>query len=220
MSMKKISIVIADDHALIRLGLSNIINKHNQYELLGEFDNGKTVLEYVLENEPDIAVLDIEMPVMNGLEVCKHIRENKLETKVIFLTMLNEESVFNKARLLGANGYILKDFALEELAIALEKVHQGNFYLSYNLSEKLSKKSSKLLNDEVIKQKISVLTATEKKVLQLIAINLNSKQIAEKIFSSELTIKTHRQNIMRKLELNGEQNSLTKFAVQNKDYLI
>ncbi|MFN7913173.1 MAG: response regulator [Bacteroidota bacterium] len=218
--MKKISIVIADDHALIRLGLSNIINKHNQYELLGEFDNGKTVLEYVLENEPDIAVLDIEMPVMNGLEVCKHIRENKLETKVIFLTMLNEESVFNKARLLGANGYILKDFALEELAIALEKVHQGNFYLSYNLSEKLSKKSSKLLNDEVIKQKISVLTATEKKVLQLIAINLNSKQIAEKIFSSELTIKTHRQNIMRKLELNGEQNSLTKFAVQNKDYLI
>ena len=220
MSMKKISIVIADDHALIRLGLSNIINKHNQYELLGEFDNGKTVLEYVLENEPDIAVLDIEMPVMNGLEVCKHIRENKLETKVIYLTMLNEESVFNKARLLGANGYILKDFALEELAIALEKVHQGNFYLSYNLSEKLSKKSSKLLNDEVIKQKISVLTATEKKVLQLIAINLNSKQIAEKIFSSELTIKTHRQNIMRKLELNGEQNSLIKFAAQNKDYFI
>jgi DNA-binding NarL/FixJ family response regulator len=218
--MKKISIVIADDHALIRLGLSNIINKHNQYELLGEFDNGKTVLEYVLENEPDIAVLDIEMPVMNGLEVCKHIRENKLETKVIYLTMLNEESVFNKARLLGANGYILKDFALEELAIALEKVHQGNFYLSYNLSEKLSKKSSKLLNDEVIKQKISVLTATEKKVLQLIAINLNSKQIAEKIFSSELTIKTHRQNIMRKLELNGEQNSLIKFAAQNKDYFI
>ena len=205
---------------MIRLGLSNIINKHNQYELLGEFDNGKTVLEYVLENEPDIAVLDIEMPVMNGLEVCKHIRENKLETKVIYLTMLNEESVFNKARLLGANGYILKDFALEELAIALEKVHQGNFYLSYNLSEKLSKKSSKLLNDEVIKQKISVLTATEKKVLQLIAINLNSKQIAEKIFSSELTIKTHRQNIMRKLELNGEQNSLIKFAAQNKDYFI
>lgn len=220
MSTKKTSIVIADDHSLIRLGLSNIINKHKQYELIGVFDNGKSVLDYILNNEPDIAVLDIEMPLMNGLAVCKQIRENRLNTKVIFITMLNEQNVFNKAHQLGANGYLLKDFALEELAVAMEKVSQGEIYISYNISDKLSKRSSKLLDDETIKQKISALTITEKKILQLISMNLNSKQIAEKVFSSELTIKTHRKNIIRKLELDSEQNSLTKFAVQYKDYLM
>ena len=220
MSTIKTSIVIADDHSLIRLGLSNIIHKHKQYELIGEFDNGKSVLDYILNNEPDIAVLDIEMPLMNGLEVCKQIRENRLNTKVIFITMLNEQNVFNKAHQLGANCYLLKDFALEELIVALDKVNLGEFYCSENIEFKLNNKQSKLLDDELIKKKIIVLTITEIKILQLIAQNFNSKQIAEKIFASELTIKTHRKNIIRKLELSNDQNSLTKFAVQYKDYLM
>jgi DNA-binding NarL/FixJ family response regulator len=217
--MSKIKLIIADDHALIRLGLKNIIATNTNLELLQEFDNGKDALHYILDNVPDLAILDIDMPGLSGLDVCKQVRENNIPTKILFLTMLNQESVYNKAREFGANGFLLKDFVLEELHTAIEYIFKEVFYVSNGLRDKLEHNDNNFLKSQSIKELLNKLTPTEQKILKLIALNLNSNQIAEKLFLSESTIKTHRKNITRKLELDNEQNSLLKFATKNIDYL-
>lgn len=218
--MLKSDLIIADDHSLIRMGLRNIISEITNVRLVGEFDNGSDALNYILTDEPDIAILDIDMPNMDGFEVCEKVRKQQTQTKIIFLTMLNEEAVFDNAQKIGANGFILKNFALDELNQAIQSVISNEFYISKNLRDKLTNKPSKLLQNEKIKELITKLTSTEKEILKLIAESYNSKQISEMLFSSELTIRKHRQNISKKLGLSGETHSLSKFAVQNKDYLI
>ena len=217
--MNKLKLIIADDHHLIRLGLKNVLSTNDNLEILHEFDNGLDALNYILNNPPDMAILDIDMHGMSGLDVCKVIRDKKLSTKILFLTMLNQETVFNKARELGANGYLLKDFILEEIFIAIETIFKDNFYFSDNLQLKLNNDFSKFVIDKDLIEKLSRLTETEKKILKLIASNFNSEQIAEKLFTSPHTVKTHRKNISHKLELENEQNNLLKFAVHNKMYL-
>jgi DNA-binding NarL/FixJ family response regulator len=217
--MNKIKLIIADDHHLIRLGLKNVLASNADLEILHEFDNGLDALNYILDKEPDLAIIDIDMPGICGLELCKLVRENELSTKILFLTMLNQETVFNKAREIGANGYLLKDFILEELFIAIETIFNDKFYFSDNLQLKLNKDFSKFVVDKTLIEKLSRLTETEKKILKLIATNLNSEQIAEKLFASINTVKTHRKNISHKLELENEQNNLLKFAVKNQIYL-
>jgi len=217
--MKKIKLIIADDHQLIRLGLKNVLASKPGFEILNEFDNGIDALKCILDNSPDLAIIDIDMPGISGLDVCKVVRENKLSTKVLFLTFLNQETVFKKAREIGANGYLLKDFIVEEIFIAIENILNDKFYFSENLHVKLNKDFSKFVIDKSLIEKLSRLTETEKKILKLIVSNLNSEQIAEKLFTSLNTVKTHRKNISRKLELENEQNSLLKFAVKNKRYL-
>jgi len=217
--MNKIKLIIADDHHLIRLGLKNVLASNADLEILHEFDNGLDALNYILNKEPDMAIVDIDMPGISGLELCKVVRENKRSTKILFLTMLNQETVFNKAREIGANGYLLKDFILEELFIAIKTIFNDKFYFSDNLQLKLNNDFSKFVIDKALIEKLSRLTETEKKILKLIATNLNSEQIAEKLFASINTVKTHRKNISHKLELENEQNNLLKFAVKNQIYL-
>jgi DNA-binding NarL/FixJ family response regulator len=217
--MNKIKLIIADDHHLIRLGLKNVLASNADLEILHEFDNGLDALNYLLDREPDLAIVDIDMPGISGLELCKVVRENELSTKILFLTILNQETVFNKAREIGANGYLLKDFILEELFIAIEAIFKDTFYFSDNIHLKLNNDFSKFVMDKALVEKLSRLTETEKKILKLIANDLNSAQIAEKLFASLLTVKTHRKNISKKLELENEQNNLLKFAVKNKIYL-
>lgn len=218
--MNKLDLIIADDHTLIRMGLRNIILQMTNIKLVGEFENGLDALNYILTNEPAIAILDIDMPELDGFEVCEKVRKQHLQTKIIFLTMLNEEAVFDNAQKIGANGFILKNFALDELNQAIQSALDGEFYISKNLRDKLTNKPSKLLHNEKIKELIIKLTSTEKQILKLIAENYNSKQISEMLFSSELTVRKHRQNITNKLELTNEAYSLSKFAIQNRDYLI
>jgi two-component system nitrate/nitrite response regulator NarL len=218
--MNKLDLIIADDHTLIRMGLRNIILQMTNIKLVGEFDNGLDALNYILTNEPAIAILDIDMPELDGFEVCEKVRKQHLQTKIIFLTMLNEEAVFDNAQKIGANGFILKNFAMDELNQAIQSALDGEFYISKNLRDKLTNKPSKLLQNEKIKELIIKLTTTEKQILKLIAENYNSKQISEMLFSSELTVRKHRQNITNKLELTNETYSLSKFAIQNRDYLI
>jgi len=217
--MNTIKLIIADDHHLIRLGLKNLLASNADLEILHEFDNGLDALNYILDKEPDMAIVDIDMPGISGLELCKVVRENKRSTKILFLTMLNQETVFNKAREIGANGYLLKDFILEELFIAIKTIFNDKFYFSDNLQLKLNNDFSKFVIDKALIEKLSRLTETEKKILKLIATNLNSEQIAEKLFASINTVKTHRKNISHKLELENEQNNLLKFAVKNQIYL-
>lgn len=217
--MNKVNIIIADDHHLIRLGLRNVLASNSTLEITNEFDNGTDALNYILDNKPDLAIIDIDMPGISGIELCKVVREKKVSTKILFLTMLNQETVFKKALELGANGYLLKDFILEEIFTAIETILNDAFYISDNLQLKLNKDFSKFVSDTSVTDKLLMLTETEKKVLMLIASDYNSEQIAEKLFTSIHTIKTHRKNISQKLELGNEQNNLLKYAVKNKIYL-
>jgi len=218
--MNKLDLIVADDHPLIRIGLKNIILQIKNIRLVGEFDNGLDAFNYILKNKPDIAILDIDMPNLDGFEVCIKLREKHIQTKIIFLTMLNEEAVFDNAKKIGANGFILKNFALDELDKAIQSVVNNDFYINDNLRSNLTKKPSKLLQNEKTKELVSRLTTTEKQILKLIADNNNSKKISEMLFTTENTIRKHRQNITKKLELTIESNSLSKFAIQNRDYLI
>jgi DNA-binding NarL/FixJ family response regulator len=171
--MHKIKIIIADDHSLIRLGLNNVIATNSNLELLSMFDNGEDALQYIVAHEPDLAILDIDMPGLSGLEVCQKVREKKIGTKILFLSMLNQHTVFTKARELGANGYLLKDFIVEEIFIAIAAIFKGIFYTSEGLELKLNNNSINNLQEHSLREKLSILTPTEQKILKLIALNLN-----------------------------------------------
>jgi DNA-binding NarL/FixJ family response regulator len=217
--MPKINLIIADDHHLIRLGLKTVLAAKPNLALLNEFDNGTDALNYILVNVPDLAIIDIDMPGISGLELCKVVREKKVPTKILFLTMLNQETVLKKAYAIGADGFLLKDFILEELFIAIDTIFKNIFYTSADLQQKLNSNLSNFSQDNVLIDKLARLTESEKKILKLIGSNFSSSQIAEKLFTSQHTIKSHRKNIKQKLGLENEQNSLLKFAVKNNIYL-
>jgi|688.fasta_scaffold208824_1 DNA-binding NarL/FixJ family response regulator len=217
--MNTIKLIIANDHPLIRIGLRNVLASKSNLEILHEFDNGLDALNYILEKVPDLAIIDIDMLGISGLEVCKVVREKKLTTKILILTMLNQKIVFDKAFELGANGFLFKDFILDELFIAIEAIFNDTFYSSDNLPAKLNADDSKFVLNEGLIEKLTRLTDKESKILKLIASNLTSEQIATKLFASKHTIKTHRKSISQKLELENEQNSLLKFAIKYNNYL-
>ena len=217
--MEKVKLIIADDHPLIRLGLRNVLSSNPGVEILQEFDNGLDALNFILDTSPDLAIVDIDMPGISGLDLCKIVRGGKISTRILFLTMLNQETVYKKARDLGANGFLLKDFILEEINFAIEAIMMGIFYFDDNLRFKLNNDFTKFGIDNALVEKLSRLTDTERKILKLIASSLSTEQIAEKLFTSPHTVKTHRKSISLKLELDYEQNSLLKFAVSNKIYL-
>jgi DNA-binding NarL/FixJ family response regulator len=218
--MPQINLIIADDHHLIRLGLKTVLASKPNLELLNEFDNGTDALNYIVVNAPDLAIIDIDMPGISGLELCKVVREKKVPTKILFLTMLNQETVLKKAYAIGADGFLLKDFILEELFIAIDTIFKNTFYTSADLQQKLNSNITNFSQDNPLIDKLARLTESEKKILkQLIGSNFSSIQIAEKLFTSQHTIKSHRKNIKQKLGLENEQNSLLKFAVKNNIYL-
>lgn len=217
--MNKISLIIADDHSLIRNGLKNILFSNPSVVLIGEASDGQQALDMIIRLQPQVAILDIEMPLLNGLKVCEAVKKEKLPTKVIFLTMFKEADLYRQALKMDVNGYLLKDSAAEEVNIAIAKVVSGEFYMSRNLDETLIHTKSMLLLDSKIKDQIRTLTKSEKDILLLIAQQLNSKSIADKLYISEKTVKKHRHNIAEKLGLDGNQNSLLKFALENNAYL-
>ena len=217
--MNKTTLIIADDHPLIRVGLINIINANKSYLLLGEAHNGKDAIDLIFATRPAIAILDIEMPFLSGLQVCEEIKKERLQTKILFLTMLKEEDVYRQAMLLGASGYLLKDNALEELDIAIKAILKGEVYIGREIEKMLVNAKSRLIQDAKLAEKIKTLTRTEKDILLLIALQLKTKEIAQRLFISELTVKNHRHNLSKKIGLGGEQNSLLKFAIENSVFL-
>lgn len=214
--MKKI--FIADDHPIFRKGLIEIITSHDELEIIGECGDGNTALDMITGSQPDIAVLDIQMPKLNGFEILKKINELHLHTKVIFLTMHNEENVFEKAMSLGVSAYLLKESVADDLLECINHVLQGKFYVTASLSDHLYSVNKKLRagNERTGLQK---LTSTEIKILKLISDKKTSKEIAEILFVSVRTVENHRNNICSKLDIHGA-NALLPFALENKHLLI
>jgi DNA-binding NarL/FixJ family response regulator len=160
---------------------------------------------------PDVVILDLNMPGLNGLAVLEKIRETNNDVKIILYTMYHEKSFLIKAKSLGVNGYLLKDFALEELSICLEKISKNENWFSPKLEETLIIKKH-----DTEMTKLLSLTAAERKILSFIGQDYDTKKIAELLFISDKTVEKHRSNIIKKLGLPNERNVLQRFALQNQ----
>jgi len=215
MKNNQIKIVIADDHPLLLRGLRYSLEYDEGYEIIGEAVNGEKAFETILKLTPDIAVLDYDMPLMNGLEVLRLIRKENLATKVIFLTMHQQKDVFLKAMSLKADGFLLKESIDSEIVKAIQVVHKGGKYFDPRMSGYLLEKTE---TEKAEPNEFMSLTKMEMKVLKMVAINKKTKEIADELFISERTVDRHRSNICKKLDISGS-NALMHFVIENKELL-
>ena len=215
----KIRVLIADDHPVYRRGLRQVISAAPTLELVGEADDGDAALARIREEQPHVAVLDIDMPNKGGFEVVRELDRLKSDTRVILLTMHKDEGMFNTAMDLGVKGYVLKDSAITDIVSSIEAVAAGENYISPALATYLVKRSQRRTALVELKPSISNLTPTERRILKLIAEHKTSREIAVELFISVRTVEHHRMNIGTKLDLHGS-NALIKFAIENKQELV
>ena len=210
------SIVIADDHPMFLQGLRESIMRRPGTDIVEAVSNGELALQAIERLSPVIAVLDIDMPKMTGLQVAAEVTRRKLRTEVIILTMHDDAEHFENAMESGAMGYILKDSAAIDIVNCIDSVIGGNSFVSPALTRHLLNKHSGAKNIRQQKTGISQLTATERKVLKHISESKSTKQIADEMFVSIKTISAHRFNICTKLDIHGT-NALLKFALEQKE---
>ncbi|RYU95980.1 response regulator [Emticicia agri] len=203
-------ILIADDHPFTLMGTKAFVESLG-YTIEDVCSNGITAFNLILTHQPIMAILDINMPGMDGLEVLEKVHRQRLATRIILLTMHKEMTIFKKANQWGIAGYILKENAQDELQKCLEIVKKGGQYISKNLENDLVIDTHSAGQSYAIEK----LTFTEKKVLELIAQQKTSKQIADMLFISEKTVEGHRSNIIQKLELPKEKNILLIWATKH-----
>jgi DNA-binding NarL/FixJ family response regulator len=208
-----ITVFIADDHRVVRDGLKLILGHHPNLEVVGEAGDGIEAANQCLKLEPDVVIMDIGMPLLNGIEATCKILKKIPSAKVIILSMYGDDQTVLAALRAGARGFILKDEAGEEVVKAIIQVMEGNAYLSPQISsiliEEFSRKESVLYKEDGT---LLNLTPQEKQVLQLIAEGHTSKEIGEFLFISTQTVRSHRKNIMAKLNIHNVAG-LTKFAL-------
>ncbi|MBZ5602628.1 MAG: response regulator transcription factor [Acidobacteriia bacterium] len=207
--MKRLRILLGDDHSLILSGIKGLLE--HQYEIVGLADNGKNLVEAALHLKPDVVVLDISMPVLNGIDAMREIKRALPATKVIVLTMHQNTIYLQKALEAGASAYVLKSGAAEELLTAVEKADQGMVYVSsgfpVNLVDTILRTRNKTARSAL------ELTSRQRQVLQLVAEGRQNKEIANIIHVSVRTVEFHRSSLMQKLGANSVAE-LTRFAIQ------
>ena len=211
----EIKVVIADDHPLVRDGLRRALEATANLKLVAEAGDGQTALDRILALKPDVAVLDIDMPALDGFAVARTLREKGSTTALIFLTIHRDEDFFNEALDLGAQGYVLKDSAATDIVTGIKAVTAGEHFTSPAMTSYLINRTRRAADFRRRKPSLNDLTPTERRVLQLIADYKTSKEIADELGVSYRTVETHRANICQKLELKGS-HSLMKFALSHK----
>jgi len=194
------------------------IEADSAIEIVGEAGDGQQALRLAEELTPDVIVLDIEMPILNGLQAAQEIIKRRLPVDIIFLTMYKEEDMFNEAMNIGVKGYVLKENAVSDIVNSIKSVASGRYFLSPNISEFLVNKSDRIRSLLRKKPQLENLTVTERKVLKLISEIKTSKEIGDMLHISYKTVENHRSNICNKLEIHGS-HSLLKFAIENKAVL-
>jgi DNA-binding NarL/FixJ family response regulator len=199
------TVLVADDHPLMLQGTQSFV-KSLGYDIPYVCTNGLDAFERIVSHEPLMAVLDVNMPKMDGLEVLEKIYQCGIPTHVIFFTMHKEVTLYKKARSLGLAGYLLKEEPEEELKTCLKVVSEGGKYMSKLMLKEINQKQTIGIED---------LTFAEKKVLELIAQQKTSKQIGNLLFISEKTVEKHRSNIIQKLNLPKEKNILLHWAIKH-----
>lgn len=217
MKIEPIKIVIADDHPIFRRGLAEILASTRDFSVIGEVENGARALELVEQSSPDVAILDLDMPVLDGIAVAKMIHERRLPVKVIFLTMHRNQSVVRSMNKIGVSGYVLKDAVLDEIVDCIRAVVNGEQFLGSGLGQRDSSGVPSSIGTSTIDD-INELSQTERKVLSEIARSRSNREIAKDLFISVRTVETHRYNICSKLHIKGP-HALLRFALANKDII-
>lgn len=214
-----IKVFIADDHPIFRRGLAQVLNEVPNIDVVGEAEDGIETLARIRANLPDVVILDIDMPVLDGFEVANTLAKEKLPVRVIFLTMHNSEALLNRVLNLGVKGYVLKDGALVEVIQAIKAVMRDEEFISPALTKHLFNRLRRSENLNEQKATIKDLTPTELKVMRFIANHKSSKEIAAEMFISVRTVEQHRANIAEKLNLHGN-NALLRYALDHRDELL
>ncbi len=211
------TILIADDHALVRRGLRQVLELKRSFRVI-EAENGEEALRVIRKEQPQIAVLDIEMPKMTGFDVALRVQNERLPVTLVFLTMFKEEHVFNKAMDVGVKGYVLKENTIAEILQCLRVVTDGKYYLSPSISDFLVRRNTRLVTPASDPTGINLLTTAERNLLKLLAEMKTNQQIADALHISIKTVHNHRNNICDKLGLHGA-HALMKFAMENASLL-
>lgn len=213
-----IRILIADDHPVVRKGLRMAVEEDDGISVVAEAENGESALNLIAELLPQVAVLDIDMPKMDGFAVAREIRQRQLAVETIFLTMHLQEDLLLSAVEGGVKGYLVKDSALLEIVSAVRAVAAGQPYLNSTLAARLLKKESPKKDPQPGNSPLDALTPMERRIVQRIAADQSSKEIGAELSIHYRTVENHRTNICRKLGLEGP-NALLRFALQNRQNL-
>jgi DNA-binding NarL/FixJ family response regulator len=211
-------VVIADDHPIFREGLVRTIDRHRSFLVVGEAADGGEALRLITEVHPDVAVLDVSMPVMDGLEVARRAHQSALPTQLVILTMYKDAAYFNAALDLGVRGYVVKDDAVAQLMACLAAVGAGETYVSPSFSHLMAERygsGGMHGKDRPLREQ---LTPAELSILRMVSENRTSKEIAEKLYVSVRTVENHRMHMCVKLGLKGP-HALLQFALENRSVL-
>jgi DNA-binding NarL/FixJ family response regulator len=206
-------VLIADDHPIFREGLARIIEDSGKMEIVAKVESGIAAIAAVGDDPPDVAILDVDMPELDGIETAKRIKSGWPEVQIAFLTMHRNRSILQSMRRLQVKGYVLKDAAMNEVVKCIETVYAGRSYLSPSLSDLIIEADGS--PDDSPSLALKELTESEMKILARIAESKTTKEIADELYVSVRTVETHRHNICLKLGLTGP-HALFKFALAHK----
>jgi len=214
----RIRVLIVDDHPLFRQGLRQLVENDARFEFVGEAGDGPSALQFIGREKPDVAVLDVNLPGLSGLEIARQLQSRRSTTRVVILTMFKEEETFNRALDLGVFGFVLKENAVQDILNSLVAVAKGEHYLSPTISSYLVRRRGRAETLASERPGLDNLTKAERRILKLIAEKKTSRTIAAELFVSPRTIEAHRANICAKLDLRGS-HSLIQFALEHRSAL-
>jgi len=207
------TIIIADDHPVSSMGMETIL-KRIPFTVLGSYTNGLQAFNQIALEKPDYVLLDVQMPGLSGIDIAEKMKAKGIKSKVIIYTMFTDVSLFERAKLLDVDGYLLKEFALDDLQTCIEAIKLGKNWYHPRLEERLHKNTVNFSSELY-----QTLSPQERNILSSIAENKSTKEIAEEQFLSEKTIESHRRNIIKKLDLPKKRNVLLVWAIENKGFL-
>ena len=217
LQVEPIRVLVVDDHALFRRGLQMVLEQEPDIEVVGEASDGSEAVQKASDTLPDIVLMDVRMPKRGGIDACTAIKDAVPSTKIIMLTISDEEADLYEAIKAGATGYLLKEISIEEVASAIRAVHGGQSLISPSMASKLLNEFASMIKRTDERQQVPTprLTEREMEVLRLVAKGMNNRDIAKELYISENTVKNHVRNILEKLQLHSRMEAVV-YAVREK----
>lgn len=210
--MKAITVLLAEDHQIVREGFRSLLAHEHDIEVVAEAATGRQAVQLTRKLRPEVVVMDIAMPLLNGLEAARQIRKEFPDTKVLFLSAHSDDAYVEEVAVLGATGFLLKQTSSENLAMAIREVQKGNRFFSHSISKRIQNRSRKAAARGASKTKGNRLSSREIEVLQLIAEGKANKQVAAELGVTFKTVDKHRQHLMSKLDIH-DVAGLTRYAI-------
>jgi DNA-binding NarL/FixJ family response regulator len=212
--MKRITVLLAEDHAIVREGLSALLKLETEFQVVGEAENGRQAVELARKYSPAVVFMDIAMPLLNGLEATRQILKSNPRTRILILSAHSDDAYVTKAISLGASGFLLKQTAAHVLPEAIRKVFKGGQFFSPEISKRMNhhERQSKLRGELATKEVVTELTSREMEMLQLVAEGKANKESAAELHISVKTVEKHRQSLMEKLNIH-DTAGLTRYAI-------